>query len=149
MIQGMLLIMGTILWRYFCSANQILAQTWESFWRMAQRIVDYYRHVDSNWIQFYSANQIIGILLQACGQCQAHLQRHSRHISHALYVYQVSHGSLKSGELFLASGQKSLILTPVLGNPMPISCTACAMYDKERLMSTATEALGHQSCRYH
>jgi hypothetical protein len=50
-----------------------------------------YEHVDSDWIQFYSANQIIGILLQARGQCQAHLQRHSRHISHTLHVYEVNH----------------------------------------------------------
>jgi hypothetical protein len=77
---------------YFCSANRILAQTRVSFWWMAQRIVDYYEHVDSDWIQFYSANQIIGVLLQARGQCQAHLQRHSRHISHALHVYEVNHG---------------------------------------------------------
>jgi hypothetical protein len=30
---------------YFCSANGILEQTRESFWWMAQRIVDYYEHV--------------------------------------------------------------------------------------------------------
>jgi hypothetical protein len=29
---------------------------------------------------------------QACGQCQAHPQHHSRHISHALHVYEVNHG---------------------------------------------------------
>jgi hypothetical protein len=95
---------------------------------MAQRIVDYYyyyyyEHVDSDWIQFYTANQIIGILRlrQARGQCQAHLQHHSRHISHALHVYEVNHSiksappssiNLKSEELFLASGQKSLSMTP-------------------------------------
>jgi hypothetical protein len=82
--------MGTIT-GYLCSANRILAQTRESFWWMAQRNVDYYEHVDSDWIQFYSANQIIGILLQAHGHCQAHLQHHSRHISHALHVYEVNH----------------------------------------------------------
>jgi hypothetical protein len=38
------------------------------------------------------SNQIIGILLQACRQCQAHLQHHSRHISHALHEYEVNHG---------------------------------------------------------
>jgi hypothetical protein len=78
---------------YFYSANRILAQMRVSFWWMAQRIVDYYEHVDSDWLQFYSANQIIGILLQACGQCQAHLQHHSRHISHfTLHSYEVNHG---------------------------------------------------------
>jgi hypothetical protein len=77
---------------YFCSANRILAQTRVSFWWMAQRIVDYYEQVDSDWIQFYSANQIIGILLQARGQCQAHLQRHSCHISHALHKVNHAHG---------------------------------------------------------
>jgi hypothetical protein len=77
---------------YFCSVNRILAQMRVLFWWMEQRIVDYYEHVDSDWIQFYSVNQMIGILPQALGQCQAHLQRHSRHISHALHVYQVNHG---------------------------------------------------------
>jgi hypothetical protein len=77
---------------YFCSANLMLPQTRKSFWWMAQRIVDYYEHVDSDWIQFYSANPIISILLQARGKCQAHLQRHSHHISHALHVYEVNHG---------------------------------------------------------
>jgi hypothetical protein len=31
-------------------------------------------------------------LIQGMLQCQAHLQRHSRHISHALHVYEVNHG---------------------------------------------------------
>jgi hypothetical protein len=52
------------------------------------------KDVDSNWIQFYSANQIIGILLQSRGQCQAHLQHHSCHISHALHVYEVNNGTI-------------------------------------------------------
>jgi hypothetical protein len=150
LIQGMLLAMGMTTVDIFDPPIGYWHRRGYRFdeWRK-QRIVDYYEHVDSDWIQFYSANQIVGILLQARGQCQAHLQRHSRHISHALHVYEVNHGrflisltllscedkewqkltstkigphsitlepqssmNLKSGELFLASGQKSLSLTP-------------------------------------
>jgi hypothetical protein len=61
-IQGMLLAMGMI------TADIFLLRQSDIGTNVGKRIVDYYKHVDSDWIQFYSANQIIGILLQAHGQ---------------------------------------------------------------------------------
>jgi hypothetical protein len=80
---------------YFCSANRILAQTrgiilmngakdCGLLWARGQRLDSVLFSQSDNRHNYYK--------IQARGQCQAHLQHHSRHISHALLVYEVKHG---------------------------------------------------------